>query len=318
MAHIIISSANKYAHFNRRLATSLSRAGIDGVWFDVDTIPAGMTWSNDLERGLPIADAMIAVMSPEAMSSHAIKLEWQGFLDANRPVIPIVLVPAQVHGGLAHFTYIDFYTQSYETAFAQLYGELVHYGVKFNPITAQLSGEVERITNTIPSVPSNNGRFWRYTTLLLLVIVIALLGFIARLSDDDTPNTNTQIISPTATEQSQSLAIPSPQEFEIVTTSDITPAPIVTIPTIINQNADWTPVMQAFYDVEMVLAPEGCFMMGNIRGEDNEQPSTQICFDTPFWIDRYEVTNAQYRRCVDDGVCEPPSNRVYFDDAPIR
>jgi len=59
-------------------------------------------------------------------------------------------------------------------------------------------------------------------------------------------------------------------------------------------NADWTPVIREFDGVEMVLVPAGCFEMGSATGGNNEQPVHQQCFDEPFWIDRYEVTNAQY------------------------
>ncbi len=59
-------------------------------------------------------------------------------------------------------------------------------------------------------------------------------------------------------------------------------------------NADWTPVVQSFGDVQMVLVPPGCFMMGHNAGRRDERPEHQICFDQPYWIDRYEVTNAQY------------------------
>ncbi|MGJ3240769.1 MAG: SUMF1/EgtB/PvdO family nonheme iron enzyme [Anaerolineae bacterium] len=46
--------------------------------------------------------------------------------------------------------------------------------------------------------------------------------------------------------------------------------------------------------VDMVFVPAGCFFMGSERGETDEQPTHEVCFDQPFWIDRYEVTNEQY------------------------
>lgn len=66
----------------------------------------------------------------------------------------------------------------------------------------------------------------------------------------------------------------------------------------VTRNADWTPVVQEFDGVEMVLVPPGCFMMGSDLGESHEKPVHRICFDQPFWIDRYEVTNAQ-RHMID-------------------
>ncbi len=56
----------------------------------------------------------------------------------------------------------------------------------------------------------------------------------------------------------------------------------------------WHPVVKTFDGVEMVLVPPGCFMMGSENGEKDESPVNLQCFDKPFWIDRYEVTNAQY------------------------
>ena len=59
-------------------------------------------------------------------------------------------------------------------------------------------------------------------------------------------------------------------------------------------NAAWTPVTQEFDGVEMVLVPIGCFMMGSNSGDDDERPVHEQCFNAPFWIDRFEVTNAQF------------------------
>ena len=64
----------------------------------------------------------------------------------------------------------------------------------------------------------------------------------------------------------------------------------------VTRNTDWTPVVQELDGVEMVLVPPGCFDMGSATGSDREVPVHQQCFDAPFWIDRYEVTNAQYHR----------------------
>lgn len=73
-------------------------------------------------------------------------------------------------------------------------------------------------------------------------------------------------------------------------TAQPTLAPI----TAIERNADWTPVVQDFDGVEMVLVPPGCFTMGNDEGRRDERPASEICFEQPFWIDRTEVTNKQY------------------------
>ncbi len=53
----------------------------------------------------------------------------------------------------------------------------------------------------------------------------------------------------------------------------------------------------------------GCFMMGS----DNEEPINEVCLDA-FWIGQTEVTNAQYRACIQAGVCKPPGDTQYFDN----
>jgi len=58
----------------------------------------------------------------------------------------------------------------------------------------------------------------------------------------------------------------------------------------------------------MVFVPAGEFIMGSPEGEgdDDEDPQHTVYLDA-FYIDKYEVTNAGYKGCVDDGVCDPPS-----------
>lgn len=76
----------------------------------------------------------------------------------------------------------------------------------------------------------------------------------------------------------------------------------------------------------LVYVPEGEFTIGSDASSD-EQPIHQVNLDA-YWIDRTEVTNAMYAKCVSDGRCTPPSskgsythNNYYgnseFDDFPV-
>lgn len=90
-----------------------------------------------------------------------------------------------------------------------------------------------------------------------------------------------------------------------------TPAPT---PTPVARNADWTPVIETVDGVEMVYVPPGCFTMGHSVGRRDERPAHQQCITDPFWLDRYEVTNAQYG---DPGVFplpeQPRTNLTWFE-----
>ena len=53
--------------------------------------------------------------------------------------------------------------------------------------------------------------------------------------------------------------------------------------------------------------------MGNDPGaEEGAADAGEQCFDSPLWIGRTEVTNAQYRACYDMGACE----RAPLDSGP--
>ena len=92
--------------------------------------------------------------------------------------------------------------------------------------------------------------------------------------------------------------------------------------------------------MEMVRVPGGEFRMGSTDAEverafqtcqkeysecqrewfEREQPVHTVALDG-FWLDRTEVTNEQYRLCVEAGVCDPSGaegdSRYYGDDQPV-
>ncbi|MCC6973861.1 MAG: SUMF1/EgtB/PvdO family nonheme iron enzyme, partial [Anaerolineae bacterium] len=96
-----------------------------------------------------------------------------------------------------------------------------------------------------------------------------------------------------------------------------TPVPNATTIPSVKTNKEWKPVEKDFNDVTMMLVPPGCFMMGSSEEQidyafelakksynnsaqrewfDDEKPAHEICFEQPFWIDKYEVTQAQFEQ----------------------
>ncbi len=81
----------------------------------------------------------------------------------------------------------------------------------------------------------------------------------------------------------------------------------------------------------MVFVPAGEFTMGSSDADSlafsNEKPQHMVFLDS-FWMDKFEATNAQYKKCVDARKCAAPrdrasSTRTYyygnsqFDDYPV-
>ncbi|MCB0205994.1 MAG: SUMF1/EgtB/PvdO family nonheme iron enzyme, partial [Anaerolineae bacterium] len=58
--------------------------------------------------------------------------------------------------------------------------------------------------------------------------------------------------------------------------------------------------------MEMVYVPAGEFLMGSPEGQGNEYEWPQhTVYLNAYWIDKTEVTVAQYSRCVEAGACSP-------------
>jgi eukaryotic-like serine/threonine-protein kinase len=57
----------------------------------------------------------------------------------------------------------------------------------------------------------------------------------------------------------------------------------------------------------MVYVPEGLFSMGSNNGDSSEKPVHTVTLDA-YWIDKTEVTNGMYSKCVQAGACQPPHN----------
>ncbi len=68
---------------------------------------------------------------------------------------------------------------------------------------------------------------------------------------------------------------------------------------------------------EMVWVSTGTFRLGASDGDHqaalDELPAINVRV-AGYWIDRTEVTNAEYRQCVEAGACTPPERTEAFDD----
>ena len=128
----------------------------------------------------------------------------------------------------------------------------------------------------------------------LLIWIVVCVGFCLAFARDlvEWPGTRSSNVPITST--------PNPTN---------TPVPIPSTP---SAGDTWTRPADG---AVMVYVPAGEFLMGSLDddpdADDDERPQHTVYLDA-FWIDRTEVTNAQYRHCVESGTCQAP--RYWEDD----
>jgi iron(II)-dependent oxidoreductase len=349
MARIFISYSRQDERFARQLAGSLSQMGAD-IWIDVEDIPAGMKWSSAIQQGLDAAELMIVILSPDSMASRNVEDEWQYALDQHKPIVPVLLRPAKIHFQLNRIQYIDFTDQPYEAALRQLYVEMTRKGLTLNPNmpAPELAYRPAPHQMTPPMTnPPAGGRRWPIPAIGggLLVVVAAAIALLVALNSGNTslplptPSVTPPILQATAPESLPTATPPPPTDAPTATESPTqaptsTPIPLGLPGNPVVQNGQWQPVVMNFNGGRMLLVPVGCFSMGsnleqvesafqicnsalgqcNRGNYEDENPTAQVCFDQPFWIDETEVSNGQYGSAgAFPGDAYPRSNVTWND-----
>jgi formylglycine-generating enzyme required for sulfatase activity len=159
----------------------------------------------------------------------------------------------------------------------------------------------------------------RYAILVLFALVTAACGALPTLTVDLVP---TRLVAEATAPVT--MTVPAPTAAKPTNTSAPAPTSIPTkaatqgsIPT---PNPEVETLIRDQDGMTMVYVPEGDFVMGTPAGAggDDEGPEHSVTLDA-FWIDRTEVTNAQYRAFVEaTGHREPTtcaSGEPTYDDA---
>lgn len=130
--------------------------------------------------------------------------------------------------------------------------------------------------------------------------------------------TATEEPDPTLTEEPTATATEepttTPTKEPTATATEVSTA----IPTLAvgSSNDVWEPVVGMYNTIPMVYVPAGCFTMGLASGEHDQFPH-DVCLSA-FWISQTEITNQQYRFCVNEGGCEPPHDVSYYNSSVHR
>jgi len=131
-------------------------------------------------------------------------------------------------------------------------------------------------------------------TLLVLLVGWAAQGGLAALAPTATP------VPPTVTSLPTNTTAPTITDLPTLTPTPVATATSTPLPAVITQQG-----------AQMGLIAAGTFSMGSESGSSDEKPVHQVTL-AAFYMDKYEVTNALYKVCVDAGGCAAPGDKASY------
>jgi hypothetical protein len=176
-----------YSRTDLRVATALARdlnaAGIE-VWMD-KAISVGERWSTAIQKALEECYAMVLVLSPDSMASANVEDEFTYFLDAKKPIVPVMVRETKLHFQLHRLQWIDFTQGDRESAYHDLIRALYKVGVEFpaadengeiqDPVIARLLNEIEGEKRTGTRRRVQAGVVAGLLTITALIVAAVLL-----------------------------------------------------------------------------------------------------------------------------------------------
>src|ERR1043165_7157215 len=91
------------------LVEHLRQQGIT-VWVDQHLLEGGDDWLDRINDALDKCQCMVLCLSPEALASNNVKMEYRYFIDEDKPIVPVMVretkLPAELRR-LQHLPYGD-------------------------------------------------------------------------------------------------------------------------------------------------------------------------------------------------------------------
>jgi formylglycine-generating enzyme required for sulfatase activity len=286
MPHIFISYA-KQDTFDLAVLIRDRLGAVPGitVWLD-DKLEPAESWALQIQQEIDRCDCVVVLLSPDVNRPIGPKQRRSFVLNEidyaqqeHKTIIPVMAQATRVPVQLAGVQYIDL-SQNQSSGLEKL----VQTVRKMGDIT-NAAAPIQAAPLAYQPIPAPvTGRFkpmWILGPIILVIGVLALSLLRGNFNLSGSP--------PASTLTSTSPATATPAVTAVLTSATPMPSAFPTLQLVLSDN-EWTPLGQSVDDVEMVLVPSGCFMMGGNRFDEAQH---RQCLET-FAIDRYEVTNAQF------------------------
>ncbi len=113
-------SRSDWDSFVESLVTRLRDKG-HAIWIDQHLLIGGDNWMDEIGEALDTCKLLILIMSPDALGSKFVKMEYRYFFNHDKTIIPILYRPVQrIPPELSVTQYIDFHQNADKIAFPQL------------------------------------------------------------------------------------------------------------------------------------------------------------------------------------------------------
>lgn len=89
-----------YDEYVRPLVATLTDNGLN-VWIDQSSLEGGQEWLEKVTHALDECSALVLCVSPEALQSRWVRMEYRYFILEEKPIIPVICKPARLPADLA-------------------------------------------------------------------------------------------------------------------------------------------------------------------------------------------------------------------------
>jgi formylglycine-generating enzyme required for sulfatase activity len=309
----------------RELYRTLKRRGIQ-PWLDAENLIPGQNWEVEIPKALLSSDAIIVCLSPNSIDKEGyVQKEIKFALDKalEMPEGRIFLIPARLEECDLPFSLRQYQTVNLfdKDGYTKLMKALKLRATQLHRADVEASGQHPPLSTNqeekpVPRSKESEERrpeSKKTPRKLNLKIVIALIGAIATVCAALLLNVLPWKDWLTAT----SMPTVTPTSPVAATTS----VPPAKVPTTVQTYTSPADEITDDFGVQMVLVPRGEFTMGSNNGSAEEKPVHIVYLDN-YFIDKFEVTNASYKICVQAGVCNLPSqivdyNNLVYDQHPV-
>jgi len=289
MTQVFISYSRKDLTFVEHLAHDLRVAGLE-VWYDLSGLEVGMHWGIEIQDAIKRSQYVVIVISPNSIVSEWVEREFIYADNRKLKIVPLIYQQCELPLWAVTLHYVDMEGKNYETNFGELLKVL---GVE--------AGEAAKHVRS-PQRPRPAPKFYlRWLGIGGIAVIIVLffvygVNYLAHMSTAPQPSPTAQAAS---TLQLPSATLELPTETP---TATLVPTPTPGIgSTMISEHDGMT----------LLYVPAGNFLMGSTDSDPhtqaNEKPLHTVYLDA-FWVDRTDIINAMYAKCVRAGACQPPTS----------